>query len=60
VNRKVTCSTCKRDYPASKCEQSVRGYECTPCIRRQLRVALRKIEGIEVGKHGELWAVGCE
>jgi len=60
VNRKVTCSTCKMDFPASKCEQSVRGYECDSCIQRQLRVALRRIEGVKVGKNGELWAVGCE
>lgn len=58
MNRKVTCALCKRDYPASECEQSVRGYECRKCIDRKLRLALRRLDAVRVDRDGSIYGTG--
>jgi len=57
VKRKTTCALCKRDYPSDECEQSVRGWECTRCIRKKLGVALRKTGVVQVDRDGTVYGI---
>lgn len=53
--RKTTCALCKRDYPAEECEQSIRGWECSKCISKKLKVALNKTGVVQMNPDGTLY-----
>lgn len=57
MTRKVQCALCKRDFPASECEQSIRGWECKSCLDRKLSVAIRKLGVVKVEEDGSYYMV---